>query len=78
MVALRPDDIVVGDGADGLNTLAGRVENVEYSGRESLIDVVTPSSLKLIVRTAEPVRTGDTVRVHVPVERTLVYPQEAA
>jgi len=78
MVALRPDDIVVGASPDGLNTFAGRVDNVEYSGRESLVDVVTPSGLKLIVRTAEPVRAGDEVRVHVPVERSLVYPLDAA
>jgi putative spermidine/putrescine transport system ATP-binding protein len=78
MVALRPDDIVVGVSPDGLNTFAGRVDNVEYSGRESLVDVVTPSGLKLIVRTAEPVRAGDEVRVHVPVERSLVYPLDAA
>ena len=75
-VAVRPDDIVVGAAPDGLNAIAGRVDNVEYSGRESLIDVVTASGLKLIVRTAEPVRTGDDVRLHVPVERTLVYPGE--
>jgi hypothetical protein len=49
---------------------------VEYSGRESLIDVITQNGLKLIVRTAEPVRTGDDVRLHVPVERALVYPME--
>jgi putative spermidine/putrescine transport system ATP-binding protein len=78
MVALRPDDMVVGGASDGPNTLSGRVDNVEYSGRESLIDVVTPSGLKLIVRTAAPVAMGDVVRVHVPVERTLVYPAEAA
>ena len=78
MVALRPDDMMIGGASDGLNTLSGRVDNVEYSGRESLIDVVTPSGLKLIVRTAVPVAMGDVVRVHVPVERTLVYPSEAA
>jgi putative spermidine/putrescine transport system ATP-binding protein len=77
MVALRPDDIVVGSAPDGLNTIAGRVDNVEYSGRESLIDVLTQSGLKLTVRTAAPVRTGEDVRLHVPVERVLVYPMES-
>ena len=77
MVAVRPDDIVVGTAPDGLNTIAGRVDNIEYSGRESLIDIVTQGGLKLIVRTAEPVRMGDNVRLHVPVERALVYPMES-
>jgi putative spermidine/putrescine transport system ATP-binding protein len=76
-VAIRPDDMVVGGAPDGLNTITGRVDNVEYSGRESLIDVVTPSGLKLIVRTSVPVQTDEQVRVHVPVERALVYPSEA-
>jgi putative spermidine/putrescine transport system ATP-binding protein len=75
-VAIRPDDMVVGGAPDGLNTITGTVDNVEYSGRESLIDVVTASGLKLIVRTSVPVAMGEHVRVHVPVERALVYPAE--
>src|SRR5213079_2771503 len=42
-VAIRPEEISVGEGPGGLNTIAGRVENVEYSGRDSLLDVITPS-----------------------------------
>ncbi|HEY1329653.1 MAG TPA: ABC transporter ATP-binding protein [Casimicrobiaceae bacterium] len=75
-VAARPDDFVVGEGIDGMNTISGIVDNVEYAGRESLIDVVTPSGLKLIVRTYVPVQLGQRVRVSVPVERALVYPSE--
>jgi putative spermidine/putrescine transport system ATP-binding protein len=75
-VALRPDDLVVGDAIDGLNTVSGRVDNIEYSGRESLVDVVTPSGLKLIVRTPVAVALGQKVRVHAPVDRVLVYPSE--
>src|SRR6266536_3504405 len=30
VVAMRPEEIVVGEGPDGLNTLSGRVDNVEY------------------------------------------------
>jgi len=75
-VAVRPDDLVVGGGVGDVNTVSGTVDNVEYSGRESLIDVMTPSGLKLIVRTAVPVQLGEPVRVSVPVDRALVYPAE--
>jgi putative spermidine/putrescine transport system ATP-binding protein len=76
MVALRPDDIVIGAAADGLNSIPGRVDGVEYAGRESLVDVVTPSGQKLIVKSPVPVVIGDHVRLHVAVERVLVYASE--
>ena len=49
-VAIRPEEISVGEGPGGLNTIAGRVDNVEYCGRDSLLDVVTPSGTLLHVR----------------------------
>jgi putative spermidine/putrescine transport system ATP-binding protein len=73
-VAIRPEEIVLGDGPGGENTLAGRIDNVEYCGRDSLIDVVTADGTRLYVRTHLPAAAGDAVRVHVPVERALVYP----
>ena len=73
-VAMRPDEIVVGEGPDGLNTLAGRVDMVEYGGRDSLVDVITSDGTRLHVRTHLPVAVGDSVRLHVPPERALVYP----
>ena len=72
-VAVRPEEILPGEGPGGVNTLAGRVENVEYCGRDSLVDIVTPEGARLHVRTHAAMAMGDTVRVHVPVERTLVY-----
>jgi len=68
----------MGDGPGGLNTIVGRVENVEYCGRDSLIDIVTASGVLLHARAARPAALGDEVRVHVPVERALVYPSDAA
>ncbi|MDQ2962959.1 MAG: ABC transporter ATP-binding protein [Pseudomonadota bacterium] len=73
-VAIRPDEIVVGEGPGGLNTVVARVENVEYGGRDSLLDVVTASGMMLHVRGPVTTALGDNVRVHVPVERALVYP----
>jgi putative spermidine/putrescine transport system ATP-binding protein len=76
MVAIRPDDLVVGPAPNGLNAITAEVELVEYAGRESLVDLVTRSGMRLIVRTAVPVVVGASLQVHAPVERTLVYPTE--
>jgi len=73
-VAMRPEEIVVGEAANGQNVLAGRVDTVEYGGRDSLVDVVTSDGTRLHVRTHVPLAVGDNVRVHVPPERALVYP----
>jgi putative spermidine/putrescine transport system ATP-binding protein len=75
-VAIRPEEILLGEGPGGINTISARVENVEYCGRDSLLDVVTPSGTLLYVRASGTIALGDTVRVHVPVERALVYPGE--
>jgi putative spermidine/putrescine transport system ATP-binding protein len=73
-VAIRPEEIFVGEGPGGLNTISAKVENVEYCGRDSLLDVVTASGTRLYVRGPITTMLGDAVRVHVPVERALVYP----
>jgi putative spermidine/putrescine transport system ATP-binding protein len=75
-VAIRPEELALGGGADGVNTIAGRVDNVEYCGRDSLVDVVTASGTLLHVRATGTPRPGDLVQVHVPIERVLVYPHE--
>jgi hypothetical protein len=41
-----------------------------------LLDVLTAGGTLLHVRAAGTIALGDTVRVHVPVERALVYPGE--
>ncbi len=73
-VAIRPEEIYVGEGEGGVNTISATVENVEYAGRDSLLDVVTASGTTLHVRGPVTTNLGDAVRVHVPVERALVYP----
>lgn len=74
LVAIRPEEIVVGEGPAGLNTFAGRVGNVEYCGRDSLLDVITPSGTLLRVRGPATTVVNDTLRLHVPAERALAYP----
>ncbi len=77
-VAIRPEEIGLGEGSDGDNTISARVDNVEYCGRDSLVDVVTASGTRLHVRATASPQLGETVRVCVPRERVLVYPGEAA
>ena len=55
-------------------TIAARVDNVEYCGRDSLVDVVTASGTRLHVRSTASPALGDAVRLHVPAERVLVFP----
>jgi putative spermidine/putrescine transport system ATP-binding protein len=68
--ALRPDDIVLGDGP---NAIEATVDSLEYGGRESLVDIVTTGGVRLHVRSAAMVRAGDSVRASVPPSRVLFY-----
>jgi putative spermidine/putrescine transport system ATP-binding protein len=77
-VAIRPEEIAIGNGPDGANTIVGRVDNVEYGGRDSLVDVTTRSGVLLHVRSPKRVTIGEEVPVHVPTERALVYPTDRA
>jgi len=76
-VAIRPEEVTIVGAADGDNVIAGRVDNVEYGGRDSLVDVVIADGTRLHVRAAANVQPGANVFVHVPPERALVYPAEA-
>jgi putative spermidine/putrescine transport system ATP-binding protein len=72
-VAIRPEDVVAGEGP-GENTLAGRIDNVEYCGRDSLVDIVVGDGLRLHVRTQLALAQGDQANIRIPAQRALVYP----
>jgi len=74
--AIRPEEITVG--ASGLNVIEGKIDNIEYGGRDSLIDVRTASGLVLHARMPGKPAPGDTVQLTVPPERVLVYPHGSA
>ena len=74
MAAIRPEDIAL----DAAGSLAGRIEAVEYCGRDSLVDVRTASGVLLHARMSASAALGESVRISVPPERVLVYPAEAA
>ncbi len=78
MLAIRPEEIAIGDGESESNTIDGTVDGVEYAGRDALVDVVVPGGAVLHVRGPVTLRRGEPVRLHVPVERALVYPSDGA
>ena len=73
-IAMRPEEMIVGDGPGGANTIPVHIDGVEYCGRDSLLDVTTGSGIRMHVRTNQRFAAGENVHVHVPVERVLVYP----
>src|SRR4051812_25346632 len=77
-VAIRPEEMTIATAPAAENVIAGRVDNVEYGGRDSLVDVVTRGGTRLHVRAPVNVALGAQVLVRVPPERVLVYPGEAA
>jgi putative spermidine/putrescine transport system ATP-binding protein len=76
VAAIRPEDFMVEKST--VNLIDGRIEAVEYCGRDSLVNVRTASGVLLHARMPASAALGDAVRISVPPERVLVYPAEAA
>ncbi|VTU15980.1 ABC transporter ATP-binding protein [Variovorax sp. PBL-E5] len=77
LVAMRPDEFEI-VGTPGPNTFSAQVGNVEYCGRDNIVDVRTASGIALIVRTEAPLRTGESVLLAIPRDKALAYPDDAA
>jgi len=75
-LAFRPEEATLADAGLATNAISGSVVNVEYGGRDSLVDVKTPGGTVLHARSVRQPALGDLVAVQVPVERALVYPAE--
>jgi len=79
ILAIRPEDFVVGDAGD--NPLRVQVEVVEYHGREHAVQARLPGGQVVRLRTEARVRPGDTVTACVPRDKALVFaadPDDAA
>jgi putative spermidine/putrescine transport system ATP-binding protein len=72
-IAVRPEEVVLGASAG--NTLSGTVDQVEYCGRDYLVDVVTPVGT-LYLRTDRRVSRDETVQLSILPERVLVFPPD--
>jgi putative spermidine/putrescine transport system ATP-binding protein len=73
VIAVRPEDIALG--GKGVNALSGTVDQVEYCGRDYLVDVVT-SAGTFYLRTERRVSPDETVELSIAPERMLVFPAE--
>ncbi len=73
MAAIRPDEIVIGEGP---NAFRGTVESAEYGGREWLLRVRTAFDKLVYVRSTLNAAIGDTVHLSAPADRVLVYPAQ--
>jgi putative spermidine/putrescine transport system ATP-binding protein len=79
-VAIRPEDLhVVGDGEPAGAAVIGEAvaEVVEYHGRALHVEAVTAEGDRLHLRTSQPARPGDALRVAAAPQRALIFPGEA-
>jgi putative spermidine/putrescine transport system ATP-binding protein len=73
VVAIRPDDLELADGeGEGIK---GRVETVEYCGRDYLIDLIAEGGTRLHARSPSRANQGEIRRCVAPADRVLVFPE---
>jgi putative spermidine/putrescine transport system ATP-binding protein len=78
VATIRPDDVRLGNEAPGVNAFRGKVEIVEYLGRENEAALRLEAGPRLWVRTPARVAPGETVTAVFPAERVILLPPEAA
>jgi putative spermidine/putrescine transport system ATP-binding protein len=76
VMAIRPEDILLGAGSAGARTVPGRVEIVEYLGREQEAAVRTEDGTRIWLRTAAHMQVGDQVDLGFPVDKVVLLPAE--
>jgi putative spermidine/putrescine transport system ATP-binding protein len=76
VIAIRPDDIRVGRSPNGVNTLRGKVELVEYLGREQEAAIAIEGQNRIWLRTSEKTALGDNVELTLPPDKLVLLPRE--
>jgi putative spermidine/putrescine transport system ATP-binding protein len=79
-VAIRPGEIAPVDPSadapgEGTNRISGRVTNIEYCGRDYVVDMALADGKLLQFHSPLPLAPGATVTVGVPPARVLVFPR---
>ncbi|MGA9817410.1 MAG: TOBE domain-containing protein, partial [Pseudolabrys sp.] len=69
-------EIRVGAAPDGQNVLRGRVELVEYLGRDLEVAIMAEGQTRVWVRTTERLAMGDTVDVTLPPDKLVLLLRE--
>jgi putative spermidine/putrescine transport system ATP-binding protein len=78
LAAVRPDDFRRSGGEGAPNLVSGRIETVEYCGRDYVVTLTLPGGMELHVRLEQAVVPGEAVQLSVAEDRVLVYPMQAA
>jgi putative spermidine/putrescine transport system ATP-binding protein len=77
VMAIRPDDIRAGgEVVSGAEDVSGRVEVVEYLGREQEAAIRINDNTRVWLRTAEAIRTTDTIGLQFPIDKVVLLPAE--
>jgi putative spermidine/putrescine transport system ATP-binding protein len=75
-MAIRPDDVRVGKSADGVNVLRGKVDLVEYLGREQEAAVTIEGQARVWLKTTEKLTLGDNIDITLPADKLVLLPRE--
>jgi putative spermidine/putrescine transport system ATP-binding protein len=72
--AIRPEDVQIGTDAAGANRFRGRVEIVEYLGRDNEAVLTMEDTSSLWVRTPARLTPGETVPITFPPDKVIFLP----
>jgi putative spermidine/putrescine transport system ATP-binding protein len=75
VMAIRPEDVRIGKAADGVNGVRGKVELVEYLGREQEAVVSIDGGHRIWIRSADSFAPGDNIDLTLPPEKLVLLPR---
>ncbi len=78
VAAIRPDDVQVGEEPSAPNAFRGKVEIVEYLGRENEAILTLEAGPRLWVHTPDRVTPGETVTATFPPEKVIFLPPDGS
>ena len=78
VAAIRPDDVELGPEGGRANQFRGRVEIVEYLGRENEAVLTLEAGPKVWLRTPRSLAADESVTVTFPAEKVIFLPREPA
>ena len=76
VAAIRPDDVELGPVGGGANRFRGKVEIVEYLGREHEAVLTLEAGPRVWMRTPRALVTDEPVTVTFPAEKVIFLPRE--
>lgn len=76
VLAVRPEDVRLGQSGDGVNVLRGKVELVEYLGREQEAEIALDGGARLWVRSHEKIVLGEMLDLTLPADKFVLLRRE--